>query len=56
MITRGNTNLRQMDLQFVLETQAWLFLLCMCVRDLPYVELLNIYKSGVIQALHRSVV
>lgn len=56
MITRSNTNLWQMYLQFVLETQAWLFLLCMYVRALPYVELLNIYTSGGIQALHRSVV
>lgn len=45
-----------MYLQFVLETQARFFLLCMYARALPYVELLSIYKSGVIQALHRSVV
>lgn len=56
MITRSYTNLWQTYLQFVLETQAWLFLLCMYVRALPYVELLNIYKSGVSQALQRSAV
>lgn len=56
MITRSNTNLWQRYLQFVLETQAWFFLLCMHLQVLPYVDLLNIYMSGVIQDLHRSVV